>query len=210
MIRNSKLLGLALVAFLAITAVIASSASAAEFTASDYPATISGTQSAAHRFEVGGGTVTCNTATFSGTQSGASVNQTIDPTYTGCTAFGFINSTVTGFKNTGGSCDYSFNANGVNTLVCPSGDVKIDAGPCSVTLEASKNTALKSNTYTNNTPSAGRITAHTAVTNIHAVVTSGFGCPVAGKTYIDAKYTGSTVLSGKNSGGSAVALTHDP
>jgi hypothetical protein len=171
--------------------------------------TISGNQSAAHKFTVGGMTVTCTTATFSGTASAASATQTIDPTYTGCTASG-IKATVTGFNNTGHSCDYLFNANGETALNCPSGDVKIEAGPCTVTIEAVRNTNLKTNTYTNNTPGVGQITVDTNVTNIHAIVNSGFGCPVAGGTYTNAAYTGTTVISGKDNGGAAVALTHDP
>jgi hypothetical protein len=206
MIRNAKVLGLALVAVLAMAAVVASSASAAEFTAASYPVTLSGTQSTAHKFTVGGSTVTCTTATFSGSASGPSPTQTMTPVYTGCTAFGFIGATVTGFPHTGGNCDYDFSANGETALTCASGDVTIDAGPCTATVTAPKNTNLKSNTFTNNTPAAGQVTVDTNVTNVHAEITkSEFGCPVAKGTYANSTYTGTTVVKGEN-GGKAVSI----
>jgi hypothetical protein len=204
MIRNAKILGLAIVAALALTAVMASAASAANFTAASYPVKISGTQSESHKFTVGGGTVTCTTATFAGEATAASATQTIVPSYSNCTAFGFVGATVTGFSSTG--CDYTFYAGGNVDLDCASGDVQIDAGTCTVTLQAANNQNLSKNTYTNDKPTAGKVTVDTAVGGIHANVTSGFGCPVAGGTYSNGTYTGTTVMEGKNSKGVAVAI----
>ena len=218
MIRNAKILGLALVAVLALTAIAASSASALKFTANSYPVHLTGTQSGSHKFTVTGSTVTCTTATFTGSATGASTTQTMTPIYTGCTAFGFINSTVTGFPHTGGNCDYLFgeptSSAGVITghaaLTCASGDVQIDAGPCTVTLQPANNTTLKTNTYTLNTPAAGEITVDTNITNVHAEVTkSEFGCPISKGTHTNATYTGNTVVKGTNGGGGADALTID-
>jgi hypothetical protein len=204
MIRNAKVLGLAIVAALALTAVMASAASATNFTAATYPVKISGAQTETHKFTVGGGTVTCSTATFSGEASEASETLTIIPTYSNCTAFGFIGATVTGFSSTG--CDYLFHTNGVTDLKCTSGDVQIDAGDCRVTLEAANNQGLSSNTFTN-TP-AGKVTVDTKVSGIHAVVsTQGLGlCTVAPGTYANATYEGTTLVEGKNSKGVAVAI----
>jgi len=129
------------------------------------------------------------------------------PTYSGCTAFGFINSTVTGFGSPG--CAWHYGANGSASLACTSGDVQIDAGPCTVTLESAKNQGLKSVTYTNNNPVFGRFTKHKQTTNLHAVVTSGFGCPIAAGTYTNGTWNGSTIAwAFKN--GVNVSLTVDP
>jgi hypothetical protein len=200
MIRNAKILGLAIVAALALTAVMASAASATNFTAASYPVKISGTQTESHKFTVGGGTVTCTTATFAGELTAASETLTINPTYSNCTAFGFIGAKVTGFSSTG--CDFKFYAGGATDLLCSSGDVVIDAGECSVTLSEQKN--LTKNTFTNN--ATGTVTVGTNVSGIHAVVTSTGFCPIGGGTYTNATYTGQTLVEGKNSKGVAVAI----
>jgi hypothetical protein len=207
MTRNMKTLGLVFAAILAMS-VVASPASALNFTAAKYPVTLSGNQAISHHFTVTGSTMSCSTTTFSGSATTASATQTFTPTYTGCNAFGFIGATVTGFPNTGGSCDYLLNANTGNfSLNCASGDVTIDAGPCTVTLTAAKNTSLTSSVYTNNTPAAGQITIDTNVTNIHAEVTkSEFGCPIVKGTHTNATYTGTTVVKGTDSMGNADAI----
>jgi hypothetical protein len=202
MIRNAKMLGLAIVAALALTAVMASVASATNFTAASYPVKITGSQSSNHVFTVTGGTVSCTTATFSGELTGASESMTVIPFYDGCTAFGFINSSVTGFGSA--KCDYKFFTSGATNLECAAGDVQIDAGTCTVTMQAGNNQGLKTNTYTN-TPT-DKVTVDTQVTGIHTTVTSGFGCPISGGTHTNASYTGTTVVEGKNSKGTAVAI----
>jgi hypothetical protein len=204
MIRNTKILGLAIVAALALTAVMASAASATNFTAASFPVKISGTQSSAHKFVVAGGTVTCKVASFSGEATAPSETQTINPIYDECTAFGFVGATVTGFSST--TCDYKLFASGSSNLECKSGDVQIDAGTCTVTLQ--NQTGLTKTTYVNN--ASGTVTATHNVTGIHATVTAGFGCPIGPPetkiTYTNAEYTGTTTLEGKNSKGVAVAI----
>jgi hypothetical protein len=204
MIRNAKVLGLAIVAALALTAVMASAASATNFTAASYPVKISGTQSESHKFTVGGGTVTCTTATFSGEATAASETLTMVPTYSNCTAFGFVGAKVTGFSSTG--CDYTFYSGGNVDLDCASGHVTIDAGDCTVTLEPGKNQSLHENVYTNNTPTSGKVTVHSNVTGIHATVIDDGFCVITPGTYTNATYTGTTVVEGKNSKGVAVAI----
>src|SRR3954453_13126535 len=87
--RKIKALGLALMASLALTAVLASAASAAgTFTSSSTHTILSGTQTTAHEFSAGSGfgKIKCSTATFAGTSSATSeTHQTITPTYEGCT-----------------------------------------------------------------------------------------------------------------------------
>jgi hypothetical protein len=183
---------------------LASTASAVNFTAASYPVKLSGSQSGSVLISVGGGGYTCSTAVISGELVSATETVTFNPTFSGCTAFGFVGINVTGFSSTG--CSWRYHTNGELDQVCSSGDVQWDAGPCITTFEASKNQDLKSVTATNNAPSAGKVTLHFNITNTHAVVTSGFGCPVAGGTYSNASITGSYVIEGKNSKGNVVAI----
>lgn len=201
MSRNLKVVGLAIMAVLAMSAVMASSASATNFTAAKYPAAITGTQVGKHVFKMTG-TVECTTATFSGTLTGPSETITINPVYTGCTAFGFAEAKVTGFGHYGeaNKCDYLFNVNGSAALQCSGGaDVTIDAGPCDVTMQAANNTNITKNTFTN-TP-ANKVTVDTAVTNIHGTVSkTNFLCPFTAGTHTNGVYEGTTLLEGKNAG----------
>jgi hypothetical protein len=76
--------GLALIALIAMSAVTASAAQAGEFTASKYPATITGSQTAKHEFKFQTGNVVCTKATFDGTLSEASGALTITADYKEC------------------------------------------------------------------------------------------------------------------------------
>jgi hypothetical protein len=122
MIRNLKFLGLALVAVLAMSAVMAGAASADEFKSEKAPVTLTGTQGATlDTFSTHAGNVKCTTATYKGTQSTTSTTTIqVAPTYSGCTFVG-LNSTIT----TNG-CEYLFHVPataGVTTgtvdIVCP-------------------------------------------------------------------------------------------
>lgn len=76
--------GLVLLAALAMSAVVASAAQAGEFTASEYPATITGSEIAKHEFKFNTGTVNCAKATFDGTLEAASETLTITAEYKEC------------------------------------------------------------------------------------------------------------------------------
>ena len=94
MIRNLKVLGLALGAVFAFAAISASSAMAetttvASFTAGAYPATTTGTQDGAnHKFSFLGGAaiLECTSSHFDGvgTDTGPTTSATYTPTYSGC------------------------------------------------------------------------------------------------------------------------------
>jgi hypothetical protein len=105
--RKLKALGLALFAVLAMGALSASAAMAADFHSENGTDTvIKGSQVGSDKFVVNAGTVTCNEATYEGIQSGATSNTvTVTPKYTECTAFGFVNATI----HTNG-CRYVFDA----------------------------------------------------------------------------------------------------
>src|SRR5262245_37092010 len=102
MILNLKVLGLALVAMLAIGAT---SASAAECHSETASTTIPGSQVSTGTFGTDSGTIHCTTATVSGSASGATTsNVVVAPTYSGCKSTGFIEANVTVDTN---GCDYN-------------------------------------------------------------------------------------------------------
>lgn len=198
--RSSKLGTLAVALAFALTMGV-SNASATEFTAASYPASLEAEQPAGaqHEFEIGSGNTRCTTAAFTGTLSGATTSITITPHFTGCTTFGLL-STVT--MN---GCDYRFNLpaagnNGTTDIVCPSGNeivVDTSGGLCDTHYKAQS--GLPGIAYQNNGKHVDLIMK---LTSIHAVVTGKFLCPIATttKTFADAKYTG--MLTVKASGGS--------
>jgi hypothetical protein len=107
--RNLRILGLAFVAALALSAMAAASAFAT-YDSEVATTTLSGSQTTTNVFTTNKGTVKCEVANFSGTQSGTeksagiftSATIKVHPTYEKCKAFG-LNATVT---TTG--CDYEF------------------------------------------------------------------------------------------------------
>jgi hypothetical protein len=205
MIRRARVLGLMLTAVLGLAAASASTAAATKFTAASYPVKITAATVETHRFTVGGGTVSCTSAEFSGELSAASEQLTVIPAYRECTAFGFINAKVTGFG--AGKCDYTFYAAGQVDLDCSAGNqVQIDSGGCTTTFSAAENQGLSANSYTNATPTAKQVTVDTQITGIHAVVHSGFGCPVAGGTYTNGAYSGSSGAQGNDPLGRIVGI----
>jgi hypothetical protein len=206
MIRKFTSMGLALVAVLALGAVMASGAMAAEFHSEATSTTITGTQTTTHKFTVGGGfgAITCKKATFSGTTSSTSTTsptQTITPTYAECSD-SFGRTATVNF----GSCDYVFHATGGTVdLVCSSGDVTIviETGStveCTVTLQAQN--GINGQSYANGTGKNGKkdITETSSATNITASTTSsgGLGCGIANGTHTGGTYTGTTTLEGSS------------
>ncbi|HWT91266.1 MAG TPA: hypothetical protein VN179_09130, partial [Solirubrobacterales bacterium] len=134
MIRNLKVLVLAAASVVAMSAVMASAASAVpQFTASAYPATVTGSNTKGSEvLTTEGGVVECASHFVSHSLAAASSTLTVTPTYTNCEAFG-LNATV----NTEG-CTYVFHAtekvstgvyNNHVDILCPAGkSIKIVAG----------------------------------------------------------------------------------
>jgi hypothetical protein len=155
MSRNIKVLGLALVAMLAMSAVVASAASATAFNfkSETVPTQLTGKQHAGNDvFTTDAGKVECTEATYLGEQTVSPVNNvSVVPTYTGCTAFGFANTPI----DVNG-CSYKFTAitkeagnfEGAVDIICPAGKViEVTAFGCTVTIGSQ--TGLKKVTYTN-------------------------------------------------------------
>jgi hypothetical protein len=200
--RKFKAVGLALVAVFAMSAMIASPASATEFTAAKYTTTFHGEQPAGqkHVFEVNGANVECNTATFSGQIAGPTTNLTVTPNYGGaggCTAFG-LNATVT----VPSTCDFVFHteASGLNGTVdveCTGAPITIDTALNTCNTHVASQTGLKGVSYKNN---GEHVDVDAKVTGITATVTGTFLCPVVQKTetYKNASYTGTVTVKGNN------------
>ena len=98
-------IAIALAAVLAMSALVASAASAAEFKSSKSPVMLNGVQKEQHVFAVDGQKVTCNTAEFNkASQATPTKNITgVEAKYANCTAFGFAGATVNM-----GNCTYTF------------------------------------------------------------------------------------------------------
>ncbi|HWN73392.1 MAG TPA: hypothetical protein VNN15_06260 [Solirubrobacterales bacterium] len=115
-----RVLALALMALMATGAMTASAASAGQFTAESYPATITGTQLSGHEFGFFGYTITCNKASLDAPLGAAATSLTVSASYKECSSSEGGEVTV---KMT--SCDYVFNAG--NELDATM-DVKCGAG----------------------------------------------------------------------------------
>jgi hypothetical protein len=200
MIRNFKALGLAVVAMLAMSAIVASAAQAeattAKFTAQDgtYPESFSGTNTAGNEvFTTEGGSVECDSS-FSGSAAAASQTVEAHPVYTNCKAFGFLNATVT---TTG--CNYLFHITTKLALhkyqahvdvVCTGGAViTIVASTCEATVGAQTGlTTVDLETMTNKAPAVNDITVTATIpTELggtkgikYTVTKDGFLCPFGG------------------------------
>lgn len=171
MIRNFKVLGLALVAVLAMSAVVASAASA-QFTADSYPKTVTAVSELGNDvFKIDNASVECK-GHFEGTASEASTTLTVTPVYSNCKAFGFASATVV--MN---GCDYVFHSNGEVDLECPAGNsIVISAGNCEV--DVGTQTGLKTVGLANN---GSHVDVKADVGGITGTVTKdGFLCPLSG------------------------------
>jgi hypothetical protein len=196
--KHLKILGLAAVAAMALTALVgvASASAAVEFHSSAASATLHGTQSNSHTFTVQGSTVTCTEAVFTGTgpASKNSPTQEVAPTYSGCTAFGFAGATV----NSAG-CKYKFYAaeTKVDLKSCASGGVTVTVNvpfvaKCvvfvpnqeGITTTSFENTAKR--LVLNNSTNASLTSNVTTSTGL---------CPLTVKNGVTSTYVGNTEIN---------------
>jgi len=205
MIRSLKSLGLALVAVLAMSAVVASAAQATpQYTGSAYPVNGTGTNAVGNEtFTTPGGTVQCDSH-FSGSLAEPSSTLTVTPKYTNCKAFSFLNATVDMM-----GCDYLFHAGAslgegkyshTVDVVCEEGEgpITITAGTCKA--DVSSQSGLGTVTTTN--LGDGTVTVQPNVSEITLNVTEdGFGCPFPGKGHYKGTYHGDVVLKNSETGG---------
>jgi opacity protein-like surface antigen len=220
MTRNLKVLGLALVAAFALTAVMASAASA-QFTSNLEPTVLSGTQKTGtlDKFTAGSGfsSITCETATFAGEAKTKSVEfLDIAPTYSNCKdSLGRVVDIV---ENT---LNYRFTSgSGVNGgtkgQVDITGKIKMTATPregstseCTIVIEGPQN--VGGVTYTNLGGTKGiEVTTHaTGIKSTLTGIPSLFGgCGVFNASQTNGTYDGTAIVTGK-SGGTAAELSVD-
>jgi hypothetical protein len=216
MTRNLKTLGLALVAAMAMTAVMASAAQA-QFTADKAPVTLTAGQTSQHVFSTAEGEVTCDVAEFHGTAANTSQNSvTMTPIYTDCEAFG-MPADITGFghypdegtETEEHPCDYVFHADGTVDLVCGDdpddgkGHVYIDtSASCGVTIP--EQTDLHHVGYQNTGQGDTKEVLVTATVEDITYENTGHGflCTLGGVTHYDemthdGTYTGSSEVTGE-------------
>ncbi|HST68031.1 MAG TPA: hypothetical protein VLI94_00045 [Solirubrobacterales bacterium] len=195
MIRNLKSLGLAQIVVLALSAVVASAASAeGEYTAAEYPVTMTATSALGNDvFTTEGGTWECQYH-YEATLTEASASLTAKVTTTGCKAFGFATATVTMH-----GCDYRYETPTALTthsgppvthtwtiplkIACsPGSEITIIAGNCEIRIPEQTPGGHVSIAAKTNTPaSPDDITAQATVTGMaYTVVKDGFLCPFAG------------------------------
>jgi hypothetical protein len=148
MTHRYKALGLALVAVLTISAVVASTASAVEFYSEKEATFLSGDQVTKNVFTTTNGSVKCNVAKFTGTQIGTFVAANkftikevlLVPRYEGCTAFGQSAEVTVPAGCLSQATAPSSATTGLIRATCSSSPVKVNvpSANCALTLATQK------------------------------------------------------------------------
>lgn len=219
MIRNLKVLGLAITAVLALSAVGASMASADAFKSEAAPVTLTGTTDpgTTETFKTTAGSVTCHGSYVGTVNATSTTTLSVTPSYSGCTALGFPGSQV----HVNG-CSFLFHITptaGVKTgtvdIVCPEGQsIKVTAlsvGTLKCTIDVPAQTGLATVTYSNAGAASGstrEVTVSAVINNLHYLHTSelatGLGKCTAG-TGTDGKYEGKALVTGEEDKASGAA-----
>jgi len=212
MIRNLKVLGLALIAVFAMSAMAASAASAQLFTTETNTTTIRGEDSGVVELSVTGVGITCSEVSYHATTGTSASSVTADPSYKGCKTSLGTEARVTGFGDWGEEaskqCDFILYATGKADLSCPTGvDVTVDAGPCTVHMPSQS--GLGTITYTTGTRNGKHdLILHLGVEKITTNHTDGFFCPLpSGGHSATATLNGTITVWGEHEG-NPVAVTH--
>lgn len=214
MIRNLKVLGLALVAVFALSAVAASMASAAEFSAESVPVTLTGTTESGvvEKFKTTAGSVECH-GEYEGTMA-TKPTTTVSiavkgGSYENCTALGFPGSTI--HMN---GCTYLFHITpatnpptGSVDIVCPKEKeitvTAISAGTSKCVIHVPPQTDLTTVRYSTIGAGATReITAIAEISGLKYTHTPGTGlgkCTEGSAT--NGSYEGKATLTGEVDGG---------
>jgi len=208
MIRNLKSLGIAFVAVLAMSAVVASAAQAVpSYTGSAYPTTGTGSNlKGSEKFTTAGGTVECNSH-FEGTlASPGGPTLTVTPSYSSCEAFGFLSADV--HEN---GCTYVFHASSriaeghyssTVDVSCPgSNKMVITAATCEV--QVGSQTGLSSVT-TKNEGTGVKVVPNVSEITMD-VTKDGFGCPFSGTGHSKGTYHGEVTLA--RVGGGSISVS---
>jgi hypothetical protein len=194
--KRIKILGLALVAVFAISAVAAGSASAAKFEAETYPVTVKA-EGNGQEFAVESGTINCK-GKFEGVAKEASETLKVKPEYTECK---FAALGVTEVKMNG--CEFKLHTNGVVDVECPTGhEIVVHTVTCDVTVGTQP--GLKLVTYKNlntaswNTPPHPPWSEVVVTANVEKIkYEESAGCIKPGK-HENGLYKGQVIATGFN------------
>lgn len=201
--RKLKTLGFALVAALALTAGMASAASA-QFTSNKEHTLFSGSQEGTHTitFGEGFGGFYCETVVFGGTVgSKNAVDLKLSATYANCkSTWGPIHVDNQEFAYTF-TTDGTVHVSGTLTLTVTNG------GPCTIVFKSPQtNSGI---TYDNLGGTSGiRLTTRT--TDFISTTTGGFFyCGIQNGEHPNGTYHGATVIAGKDTSGAAASISVD-
>ena len=185
-----RVIGVALVAVLAFSAVAVASASATKFktTTEEYPATAKAKSTNTHTFKIGGTSVECKKATFeTGELTAASETLEIPAAYAECKAFGFVSAEV---KMNG--CKFKFHTNReVDIVACGGKSIEIVAATC--TVKVAEQSKLKEAKFKNIGTTPKEVEVEAKVIRIKYTTNKGFGCPAEGEAD---EYSGKAVAKG--------------
>jgi len=208
MIVRFKILGAAVLAAFAMSAALASSAQATNFTAFVYPTSLSASSALGNDdLKTEAGSVECSSFYESSSISEATSTLTVNPTYTSCKAFGFLSA-----KFETGPCRYILHTDGSVDFKCTiltSGGFYIES-PAIITaatceMEIGSQWGLSKFDLAN---SSAKISVQATVTGIKYKVTKdGFGCPFSGTgSKTGATFTQNNSMLFWSSNGSAIDI----
>jgi len=210
--RKFSLRGLILIASMALTAVMASTASA-QFTSTSAHTILSGAQSGSAVFTAGEGfgSIKCTTSTLSGTSSSTNAaDVTLTPTISGCSdSFGRtvhvdnnLTYTFTKTGTSGGTPTGTAHLSGSYTLTTTN---SVGVVVCTVHIVTPQ--AVQSSSYHN---AAGGVLTYTLNWRVKNTTTgSFFNCGVSEGEHTEGTYVGTFTISGVDTAGKAVTLAVD-
>jgi hypothetical protein len=213
--RIIKALNMTVIAACGIGLLVAAPSSGTEFHSSVAHTILSGSQIGEDVFTFNAGTVKCKSATYSGTRS-TSTTTTIRlaPSYSECTAFGFVGATVHMNK-----CEYDYVTKYILDqsvswidIVCPESKViEVTAFNCALTIGPQKERTTFTPTVIGSTPSR-LLKLALKITGIAYVQHSKSfpGCSSnETKPRTEGSYQAEVTVSGTNTEGSKVDLWHE-
>lgn len=231
MIRNLKILGLALVAVLATSAVAASGAQAQKGKITvegggNNTATLVGAQEGVHVFKANGNEVTCGTATFHAAAKHEDETVKASATYSNCHIIALFTFSAEVKMN---GCEYHFsdfttedeqgntdptgnhtNFTGTTKLICPAGkaiEVKVPVAGCTLSIGGEQE--FKDSITAKNVQGTKEHLTLNATVNGIAFTSTGGLCGASGN---GGTYNGATTIEGEETGGGAkkdVTISHN-
>jgi hypothetical protein len=171
--RLVKILGVALVAVFAFSAMAATGASAHAFTNSAGGLLLLASADGPQLFTTPAGHLVCNTLKGDGTTAASSLTQLVQVLYEGCTVTGLLNQTVKPDEPI--EAHYTFNADGTVVIALDITILALGSFPCTILVLPSG--ALSTVKYDNVGTSEVLVLAHVQGIESHA---TGSGCKATG------------------------------